>query len=312
MAVLVMSLLSLAALWQTAHAGWSISRIVEHGTPSVVRVVVLDKRGHPISSGTGFFMGAKGEVATAYHLFEGAAGARIETADGERAEVIEAAGHDPRRDILVARTTLRKTRPLTLGDSSTAYPGEDVLVLGRSADGRQKVSSGTIAGICTPGDIRIFQMTAPILAGWSGAPVFNTSGQVIGIGVAFLELGQDLSFAIPARYLSEIRPVSLRLDALPQMTSRLQAAMRGGNLIELTLKDQQDCPKDPAHGRISSDESARFPTERTGEMGPGRLVLKNGKKLDYEKAWRDGDKVFIVLQGKKFAVGYPLDQVLWW
>ena len=47
-------------------------------------------------------------------------------------------------------------------------------------------------------------MTAPISPGSSGGPVLNTKGEVIGISYMTLVGGQNLNFAIPSRYLTEL------------------------------------------------------------------------------------------------------------
>jgi hypothetical protein len=40
-----------------------------------------------------------------------------------------------------------------------------------------------------------------------------------------------------------------------------------------------------------------------------KIYLKNGKVLIYDKTWRDGNTVFVVVKGKKFAVGYNKDEI---
>ncbi len=47
-------------------------------------------------------------------------------------------------------------------------------------------------------------MTAPISPGSSGGPVLNSKGEVIGISYMTLVSGQNLNFAIPSRYLTEL------------------------------------------------------------------------------------------------------------
>ena len=45
------------------------------------------------------------------------------------------------------------------------------------------------------------QISAPISEGSSGGPVLNKRGEVIGVAVATLKVGQNLNFAIPVKYL---------------------------------------------------------------------------------------------------------------
>jgi S1-C subfamily serine protease len=44
-------------------------------------------------------------------------------------------------------------------------------------------------------------MTAPISHGSSGGPVLDENAEVIAVSVAVLESGQNLNFAVPAKYI---------------------------------------------------------------------------------------------------------------
>jgi hypothetical protein len=45
------------------------------------------------------------------------------------------------------------------------------------------------------------------------------------------------------------------------------------------------------------------------EKETNRIYFKNGKVLVYEKAWKDGDTIFVIVKDKKFAVGYNKDEI---
>jgi hypothetical protein len=40
-----------------------------------------------------------------------------------------------------------------------------------------------------------------------------------------------------------------------------------------------------------------------------KIYFKNGKVLIYDKTWKDGNTVFVVVKGKNFAVGYNEDEI---
>ena len=40
-----------------------------------------------------------------------------------------------------------------------------------------------------------------------------------------------------------------------------------------------------------------------------QVYFKSGKKLFYDKIWRDKNTVFVVFQDKKFAIGYDENEI---
>lgn len=304
-----LSLILLLCMEGTAFCGWSLSRIAGHCAPSVARVLALDGQDKVLAEGKGFFLDEAGTLATTYHITRRAGRVVVESSGGERGELLEVTGADPTRDLLIARTTLRGTRAVSLGDSRKSFPGEEVLVLGILPGGNAILSPGAIAGIQRLDPVHLFHMTAPILPGWSGAPVFNVSGEVIGMAVAFLTLGEDLSIAVPVHYLSEMEPVSRRLHELPERTARLEAALREETLIELLIREG-GAPGSPPRRKIESKEipTAHAPGD-PARMGTGVVHFRNGRKLRVEKAWKEGDRMLLVMPGRGFAVSYDVQAI---
>lgn len=305
-----LSLFLLACAEGTAFCGWSLSQIAGHYAPSVVRVVAMDGQDRVLAEGEGFFLDESGTVATAYHLVQKSSRVVVETSGGERGEFLDIVGADPTRDLLIARTNLGGSSAVSFGDSRRVYPGEDVLVLGISPRGERMLSPGTVAGIHRLDEVHLFHMTAPILAGWSGAPVFNVSGEVIGMAVAFLAQGEDLNFAVPVHYLRELEPVSMGLHELPEKTARLEAALREETLIELLLREARAVAGPPRRGieyRRGTTRSASLGD--SARMGAGVVHFKNGRRLRVEKAWREGEQVFLIMPEKDFAVSYDANRI---
>jgi S1-C subfamily serine protease len=294
---------------EAAFCGWPLSRIAGHCAPSVARVLALDGRDGLLAEGKGFFLDEGGTLATTYHITRGASRVVVESSGGDRGELLEVTGADPTKDLLIARTTLRGTRAVALADSRKSYPGEEVLVLGILPGGKAILSPGAIAGIQHLDPVHLFHMTAPILPGWSGAPVFNVTGEVIGMAVAYLTLGEDLSIAVPVHYLSEMEPVSRRLHELPERTARLEAALREETLIELLIREGGPAVH-PPRGKIHSKQVSETPAPGDPDrMGAGVVHFRDGKKLRVERAWTDGDRVLLVMPGKGFAVSYDVQAI---
>jgi hypothetical protein len=45
------------------------------------------------------------------------------------------------------------------------------------------------------------------------------------------------------------------------------------------------------------------------QQGPQTLYIKNGKQINCDQVWQEGDSVFVVPPGKKFAISYPKNEV---
>jgi hypothetical protein len=310
---LAITLLLVLAQADFAYAKWSISQISAAYAPSVVMVTALDENDQPLASGSGFFISGDGVVASVHHLFAGGSRVLIKTPDGRKGEVTEVIGDDPARDLLLARTSLRNTPPVTLGDSDIIQQGEEILGIGNSIGWEGILSAGTVASVWKGEGMEMIQMTAPILPGSSGGPVFNHAGEVIGVAVAFLRPGEDLYFAIPVNYLKRMKYNPFSLDALPKATAQPEATLRGHTLIELRFLKPQTAPVPP----LPSEKARAYrPPDQAITDGDGGahftsrdVYFKNGRKLVCDRVWREGDAVFLVPRGKAYALGYPAAEV---
>ena len=265
-----------------ALADSPLSQIVNRHSQSVVMITAYDKSGLLVSSGSGFFITGTGDIATSHHVLEGSVKAIVQTLDGQKGEIIEITNDDGRLDLSVARTTIRNSTPLILGDSDRIRTGDDIVGMGILPGSERAISMGTVSRLRKAEDIKLMQITAPISPGTSGGPILALSGvlsgNVIGIATAFLDMGRDMNFAIPVNYLKTLKSTRLKLDALPRMTTRFAAVVRNEELLELLVT-----------------RKAKW---------PGTVYFKNGKSLNCDRAWKDGRTVFLVVHGKKMAIGY--------
>lgn len=261
-----------------AHGYPTHSQISVQYLPSVVTIVALDFNGRPRSSGSGFFINGSGDVVTSHHVLEGCARAIVIAPGGVRGTIRGIAKNDPRVDLVVARTSLRNTQPLLLGDGVRPAPGEKVICLGNGTGSEAKVATGVIYGVREAGGVRLIQISAVVSEGSSGGPVLNTAGEVIGVAMAFLSQGRGLNFAIPVDYLKTLKTVNFPLQDLPRAKTRFEAALIDGELTELFLTPKVE--------------------------GPGTVYFRNGRTLLCDRAWKDRNTIFLVLHGKDVAIGY--------
>lgn len=88
-------------------------------------------------------------------------------------------------------------RPLAFADK-TPPPGSTVFTIGNPRGLENSISTGVLSGERTVNKRDLIQISTPISPGSSGGPVFDASGEVIGVTVGSLEDGQNLNFAVPA------------------------------------------------------------------------------------------------------------------
>jgi len=282
----------------------SVSKIADTYSPSVVTIITLEENHRPLSVGSGFFINTKGDLATNHHLFTGSVKALIKTLSGRQGEITEIIHDDPKLDLLIAKTTLRNTIPIPLGDSNEIIVGEDVVVFGNPQGLEGSISLGKIHDVRTADGVDIIQITAPILPGCSGGPVLTLNGEVIGISTAFLDLGEDFNFAMPVNYLKTIKPTRLKISSLSGFKNQLEVTIREGAVVELLdIHYNNNRSQSPYSNEYSNKSDANY-IHRTGTVH-----FKDGKRLVCEKAWRYEDKIFLVVRGKKVAISYDQNEI---
>lgn len=95
-------------------------------------------------------------------------------------------------------------KALTIGDSKLTEVGETVFAVGNPKGLEGTFSQGIVSSIRDIDNKQLLQITAPISPGSSGGPVLNSKGEVVGVSVATFKGGQNLNFAIPSCYLTEL------------------------------------------------------------------------------------------------------------
>ena len=159
-------------------------------------------------SGSGFVISEDGYILTNYHVVEDAytGGYEIKVVfyngDSYTAEV---KGFDRNNDIAVLKIEAEGLNAAELGTSDSLFVGDTVYAVGNPlGELNYSMTSGMVSAtdrlITTEeGTMTMFQFDAAVNQGNSGGPVYNTSGQVVGVVTAKSnEDGTEgLGFAIP-------------------------------------------------------------------------------------------------------------------
>ena len=173
-----------------------------------------------VSGGTGFLFSTKDYIITNWHVVKGAGSIEVKFPDGEviKAKVLV---KDSQNDIAVLKLSQPPSTQipeLNFGDSSKVRPGDKVFTIGYPASSilgkNQKITDGIVSSITgVEDDPTMFQITVPIQPGNSGGPLFNESGEVIGITTASLSLNairslgavpQNVNYAIKSSFVNNL------------------------------------------------------------------------------------------------------------
>ena len=159
-------------------------------------------------SGSGFVISEDGYILTNYHVVEdaytGGYEVKVMFYDGST-YTAEIKGFDRNNDIAVLKIDATGLDAAELGSSDSLFVGDTVYAVGNPlGELSYSMTSGMVSAtdrlITTEeGTMTMFQFDAAVNEGNSGGPVYNTSGQVVGVVTAKSnEDGTEgLGFAIP-------------------------------------------------------------------------------------------------------------------
>jgi hypothetical protein len=179
--------------------------VFAQASPAVVQVVIQNKQGSDVGSGSGFLVKSNGYVATNYHVIKKAHSAYVVLADKTKLMAEGVAATDDVADIAIIKVAgLIKAKPLELIREGMPPIGAKVYAIGSPLQLSNTLSDGLVSGHRKIGENLMIQMTAPISPGSSGGPLIGTNGKVVGITTEsriFGNLAQNLNFALPASQL---------------------------------------------------------------------------------------------------------------
>ena len=244
------SLLHFMAFWLLLLCGIPMAnaqtaqQIAQNAFGSTVLLVMEDANGQPLGLGSGFFV-KPDQIATNLHVVAGASrGYAKRVGQKTKYDIEGITAIDAKWDLVILKVRALGTRALSLGDSDTVLVGETVYAVGNPHGLEGTFSQGIISSVRKVGSDKLLQLTAPVSPGSSGGPVLNGRGKVIGVSVATFRSGQNLNFAIPSNYLTELiaqvgpakplsrtKPTRSRRSILDGLGGRSTAGVTGGKLV---------------------------------------------------------------------------------
>ncbi|WP_439395432.1 S1C family serine protease [Bradyrhizobium sp. PMVTL-01] len=209
--------------------------------------------GKPVraKSGTGFVVSANGHIVTNNHVIDGCVGDIKGNLTGEASMVLRVVSSDANNDLALLQapstTTFKdfariRDRSIRSGDAVTAigFPFHGLL----SSD--FTVTTGIVSSLSgMRNDSRFLQISAPIQPGNSGGPLFDATGQIVGvvtgkipalrIAAATGNIPENINFAIKTGVLRDFLDNSVVPYQTAEPKSELKTTDIAGNARPYTM-----------------------------------------------------------------------------
>lgn len=162
------------------------------------------------SSGSGFILSTDGYIMTNHHVVNGASKILILTNDKSSYEA-ELIGSDKRSDLALLKIDADNLPTVKIASGDNVKLGEWVLAIGSPFGFNQTVTAGIVSGkqrkLAGDNYVPYIQTDVAINPGNSGGPLFNLSGEVIGVNAQiYSRTGgfMGVSFAIPSDTVNDV------------------------------------------------------------------------------------------------------------
>ena len=238
-----------------------------------------DEEGEVNSLGSGFVVSPDGTIVTNNHVIEDADQIEVIFQDGSRVKA-QLVGRDIATDIAVLRVKTNGNIPyVKFGDASKAQVGDWVIAIGNPFGLGGSVSAGIISARNRNIDAGRYddfiQTDAAINRGNSGGPLFNMTGEVIGVNTAIVSPSGGsvgIGFAVPSDLVSSV----VKQIVTSGGVKRGWLGVRIGVVTD-EIAQRNGLPR--ASGAVVSGITEGSPAARSG-LRPGDLIVAyDGKPI---------------------------------
>ena len=246
----------------------AMTELVDKVGSSVVRV--RSRRGF----GSGVVWSEDGYILTCSHVVGRAETVEVGFGDGSRLEA-KVVGHDPYADMALVKVERTGLKPVEVGNSDGVQVGQLVFALANAFGGKPSTTSGIITtakaslgwGPSSVDDVIITD--APLNPGYSGGPLVNASGKMIGLNVAY---ANSRGISIP------INSVKSTIDQLIK-DGRIRIAHLGISTDAVTLPRRlaEQANVGQEEGLMILEVESDSPAKKAG-LVVGDILVAFGKK----------------------------------
>ncbi len=267
------NILSFVANAGLTLSGWlaeaaSPAEIFTQSIPSVVVLETLDEHNESRARLSAVAV-ANGRVVSICDSIDAAHSLRVMAGTGFLPATL--AERDRRRNLcLLAVPGLNLPALPRRVDPDTVQPGIRVFAISNALGLGIGISEGVISGIRTFSETDYLQFTAPVSPGSDGGALLDAQGQLLGIIQYQHRDGQNVNFAIPARWIAEI-------------------GRESDQPFEQRLEQAQDLERE-AQWAALADHARQWAAEHPNDPEPWRWLALAAKQQDdleaEERAWQ--------------------------
>ena len=267
----------------------ALATAVSQADSGIVRV-----EGRRRFGATGIVWG-EGLILTANHVVSRDDGLKLGLPNGEQASA-SLVGRDPSTDLALLKTDASGLTPLTEGNKQELGVGNLVLALGRPG----RTVQATLGIVSALGDSwrtqlggeidRYLQTDVVMYPGFSGGPLVDAAGQLIGLNTS--ALGRGVSLTIPTQTLARVA------DAL-QAHGRVQRGYLGVSTQRVHLPDNLKAELNQKRGLLIVSVESDSPAAQAGLTLGDTLVNFAGSPV------QSHDDLLALLAGDMVGTAVP-------
>jgi S1-C subfamily serine protease len=268
----------------------AMATAVSQADSSIVRI-----EGRRRLGATGIVWGADGLIITANHVVTRDENLKIGLPDGSSVNA-SLVGRDPSTDLALLKAEASDLTPLTEANKQTLGVGNLVLALGRPG----RTVQATLGVVSALGDgwrtrlggqiDRYLQTDVVMYPGFSGGPLVDAAGQLIGLNTS--ALGRGVSLTIPTATLARVA------DAL-QAHGRVQRGYLGISTQRVHLPDEVKAELNQKRGLLIVSVENDSPAAQAGLTLGDTLVTFNNSPV------QSHDDLLALLAGDVVGTAVP-------
>jgi len=231
-----------------------------------------------MSQGTGVVLNKDGYIITCNHAIAGCN--RVKVGQGQKTYDARVVGADPYNDIALLKTEKNTDfLPIELGDSSNLRTGQFVLALANPFNRQQPTATtgiitnpdGTLRGLRGTAMENIIATDAKLNPGFSGGPLVDAQGKLIGINTAYV---WSRGIAIP---VNKVKTIADRLMSGREIQKAYLGIIANSVAIPSEIAEQTGIDQDSGVMIFSVERGS--PAKNAGLAMGDVIVGFNGKPV---------------------------------